>query len=357
MDTEGAIQSEPEVFPRQTQVDQVLDLLDGYITASVLSAAFEFGLFWLLEPGSMTAESIATHLDLPQGRCGYWLQYLCKLGFLSHGPDGYALSEKTYTVVFGAYSQDTWTVLAQEAREGYAPFQVFTSHLGTPGSLWQVAGLEPQDYIAQMAEDLERARRFTRMLSELHQDLAAEIAKRLDLSKVRRLMDLGGGSGVVSITLLVENPQLETVVIDIPNVCKAGSEIADEIGLADRIVFHPADFTQDDLPGGFEMVLECDVGMYSEALFDKIRRSLKPGGRYIIFDQFTSVPGFAPSSRLTWALQGSLRDPAYKYREVDEIVRMLETCGYQEATAHAFPIPNSTASRFTGDFFRIEAKV
>jgi ubiquinone/menaquinone biosynthesis C-methylase UbiE len=354
---EGAMQSEPEVFPRQTQVDQVLDLLDGYVAASALSAAFEFGLFWLLEAGPMTAEDIAKRLDLPLGRCSYWLQYLSKLDFLSRDLGGYALTGKTRSAVIDAYSRESWRLLAQEAHEGIPPFQFFTSHLATPGSLWQVAGLEPPNYFAQMAEDLERARRFTRMLFELHQDLAAEIAKRLDLSNVNRLMDLGGGSGVVSMSLLAEYPQLEVVVIDIPSVCKAGSEIVNEIGLADRIGFHPADFTQDDLPGGFEMILECDVGIYSQVLFEKVRRSLEPGGRYVILDQFAPAPGLAPGSRLTWAVQGSLRDPAYKFREVDDIVTLLETCGYQEVTAHAFPIPSSNASRFTGDFFRIEARV
>jgi SAM-dependent methyltransferase len=351
------MQSEPEGFTRQTQVDQVLDLLDGYVAASVLSAAFEFGLFWMLEARSMTAEDIAKRLDLPKNRCGYWLQYLWKLGFLSYSAGGYSLTEKTRSAVIGAYSQESWALLAQEAHEGYMLFNYFTSHLGTSGSLWQVAGLKSPNYVEQMAGDLERARRFTRMLFELHQDLATEVAKRLDLSRVQRLMDLGGGSGVISMALLRANTQLEATIVDIHNVCQAGKELADEVGLADRLTFHPADFIQDELPTGFDLVLECDVGMYSEHLFDKVKRSLDPGGRYVILDQFTPDSGLAPSSRLTWAIQGSLRDPDYRFREVDETANILKACGYREVTTRAFPIEDSVATRITDDFFMLEATI
>jgi hypothetical protein len=39
-----------------------------------------------------------------------------------------------------------------------------------------------------------RAREFTRMLYEVHQNLANLVAERLDLTGVERLMDLGGNS-------------------------------------------------------------------------------------------------------------------------------------------------------------------
>jgi 16S rRNA G1207 methylase RsmC len=68
-----------------------------------------------------------------------------------------------------------------------------------------------------MAQSPERARRFTRMLGEIHRPLAAELAETLDMTGVRRLMDLGGGSGVVSLALLNRHPELTAVVVDIAN--------------------------------------------------------------------------------------------------------------------------------------------
>jgi len=59
-----------------------------------------------------------------------------------------------------------------------------------------------------MKVDPDRAREFTRMLYEVHQYLGNELATLLDLTNVRRLMDVGGGSGVVTMALLQKYPDL-----------------------------------------------------------------------------------------------------------------------------------------------------
>jgi hypothetical protein len=70
--------------------------------------------------------------------------------------------------------------------------------------------------------------------------------------------------------LLRRYPHLTAVVVDIANVCAAGREIATENSMEDRITYYAADFLRDELPSGFGMVLECDAGPYSEALFRRI---------------------------------------------------------------------------------------
>ncbi len=50
-----------------------------------------------------------------------------------------------------------------------------------------------KDHVQTMRASQSRARDFTRTLFEVHQDLANEVAGRLDLTGVRQMMDLGGG--------------------------------------------------------------------------------------------------------------------------------------------------------------------
>jgi demethylspheroidene O-methyltransferase len=337
--------------------EETFEVLDGYISSAVLIAALEHGLFWLLEIKPLKAEAIAKQLDLPLGRCRYWLQYLCRMGYLIEEPEGYTLAEKAVRGIMGVYSQDSWSLLAQEAREASPPFLFFSTHLTSRDSLWRETGLDPQNYIENMISDPARARRFTRMLYELHQDLAKEIAGRLDLTNVHRLMDLGGGSGVVSTAILQRYPTLTSLVVDIQSVCVAGKELAEEVGLSDRLQFHPADFLLDDLPKDFDLVLECDVGVYDERLFEKVREALTPGGRYVIIDQFAPVSGIAPEARLSWALQGSLRDPEFRYRSADEIADMLDDCGFSSVSVQSLSLTGSSQSRFSQDMYIIEAMV
>ena len=118
-----------------------------------------------------------------------------------------------------------------------------------------------------MKRDPELARRFTRMLYEIHQPLAEALVEFLDLEGVERLLDVGGGSGVVSLALLRRHPGLRATVADIDNVCLAGREIADQTSQAERITYHATDFVEDELPTGFDLVLECDVNVFGERLF------------------------------------------------------------------------------------------
>jgi 16S rRNA G1207 methylase RsmC len=74
----------------------------------------------------------------------------------------------------------------------------------------------------------------------------------LDMTGVNRLLDLGGGSGVVSLALLRQHPHLTSTVVGIANGCSAGREIAQENSLSDRITYQAADFVHDELPGGYD---------------------------------------------------------------------------------------------------------
>ncbi len=341
----------------RSDTDEVLGLLDSLQASSALCAALELGLFWCIGQEVQSGKEIAGSLKLPVNRCQYWLQYLCKLGLLVQSTEGFSISVMTQSAIIDSYSQETWALLAKESMEQFPVFQFLSSHFRYRGSLWDVAGTDPPKYVERMNEDPIRARQFTRMLFELHQQFAETIANMLDMSEINRLMDLGGGSGVVSMALLLRNTHLSSIVVDIPNVCRAGRELAVENSIEDRLTFHPADFIHDKLPTGFEMVIECDVGVYTEELFKKVRESLSPGGRYMIIDQFAPAIGVAPYSRISWALQDSIIDPDFSYLTAQEVVSMLEKSGFHSVTTLELPNVDSDPPQFTDDRYIIASYV
>jgi predicted TPR repeat methyltransferase len=211
-------------------------------------------------------------------------------------------------------------------------------------------------YLSEMAKDPEVARRFTRMLYEIHQPLAEELAGFLDSSEVERLMDLGGGSGVISLALLRRHPGLSATVVDLANVCDAGREIAAEGSLAERITYHPADFLRDDLPAGFDLALECDVNVYSEALFFKVRNSLRRRGRFVIVDEFAPSDEIAPPSRLHWAFERSMIDPDFSFPTSTTVRSFLVNAGFQIVSELTLPPLAGVAARFDRDLTVIEAR-
>jgi SAM-dependent methyltransferase len=334
--------------------DQVFDLVESWATSAALNAALELGLFWLLAEQPMDAARVAQALDIPTNRCQYWLQLLSSTGLVEQGLEGYAPSATARTAILDAYSQDTWAFLAREARDRFPAVHDLALHIHDGRSTWAIQGLTSPDYFAQISQSPKRARDFTRMLYEVHLPLAEQVAGALDMSGVDRLMDLGGGSGVMSLALLRRYPHLSAVVVDITNVCAAGREIAAENSLEDRIAYLTADYVRDELPTGFGLVLVCDSGPYDRALFRKIRTVLNPGGRLVIVYQLAATEGIAPPSWLHWAFLASLENPDFSLLTVTQIRSRLKQAGFQLLSERT--LPHSEVHRWSSDWVLIEAR-
>jgi demethylspheroidene O-methyltransferase len=344
------VQSQP------TTPDDVLDLMDASFDSAALGLAMELGLFWLLEDQPLESEAVARALGIPPIRCYYWLQLLRRTGLIEQGSHGYEPSATARDAILAVYNRDSWAMLAEEAGERLPGLCDLACRIREHGAARQVEGTAPPMYVPQMAENPLRARRFTRMLYDIHQPLANELAGALDLKGVKRLMDLGGGSGVVSLALARAYPELTTTVVDIANVCAVGREIAVEEFLDERVTYHAADFLQEDLPAGFDVVLECDVGVYSEALFHKVRDSLKPGGRFTIVDQFAPAEGAAPPSRLHWAFERSLDSPTLVFPTAAQIQDLLVRSGFRSLGERPVRVEHRACRRFVEGLVIIEAR-
>ena len=339
--------------------DDVLELVDSPVEGAALGAALELGLFWLLEPRPLEAGAVGSALGVPAGRCERWLDLLARAGLVERWPSGWAPTAAARTAILANYGRETWALLAEEARERLAAVVDLPARLRAlappapaPGGAGPTSTLP---YVARMARDPDRARRFTRMLAEIHRPLAALLAARLDLAGVGRLMDLGGGSGVVSIALARRWPDLAVTVVDVPTVCAVGREIVAEHGLGDRIGFWPADFACDPLPAGFDAVLECDVNVYDEALLAKVRASLDRGGRLLVVDALDPDAGSA--ARLRWAFLASLLDAADVPATPGSVVDGVRAAGFAVVASGPLPsLPRAAGEIGDGGLWLIEAR-
>jgi predicted O-methyltransferase YrrM len=115
------------------------------------------------------------------------------------------------------------------------------------------------------------------------------LAAVVDLRGATRIMDVGGGSGAVSIALCRAFPELEAVVVDQPPVTAKAAEHIAEAGVGERITTWPANIFEDALPPS------CDVAVLANVLhdfspdrareiLDRVVAALPPGGRVLILE-------------------------------------------------------------------------
>lgn len=336
--------------------EDILELLDGYFVSAALGAALELGVFWLLADKPLSPSGLADALSIPLNRCHTWLQLLCRLGLLEEGLEGYVPTLLARETILNAQSQHFWAFHAREDRRASWSVQDLAVNIRQPVPAWEALHLTPRDECRQIREDARYAADFTRMLYEIHLPLAEELASLLDLRGVKRLMDLGGGSGVVSFPLLRKQPELTSVVVDVEPVCRTGREIASEHGLAERVTYLAADLLQDDLPSGFELVLLCDVGIFSDILFRKIHDVLNRNGQLVIVDKFAPTQTDPPPSRLSGAFLNSLDHPAdsIEFTTVERVQARLQEAGFRDLSTTR--VPHKEYLRWTLDWTMLKAQ-
>ncbi|HEY5730800.1 MAG TPA: methyltransferase [Anaerolineales bacterium] len=312
-----------------TTKEDVFNLLSVSTPSIALGAAIETGLIQMLAEKPMSGEEVSCIMNIPGKRGYYWLQLLEELGIIEIDSQGYTLSSIMRNVISDSIRLDWWKYVASDERELLAGSRNLSPYIGVD-SIWIAQGLaEPVKGYKKIEDDPERARVFTRLLYNFYKDAKNEFVHKIHMAGVKRMMDVGGGSGAVSILLAQKCPDLRGVVVDFENVCIEGRRIVEENHLSDRITFHGANFLKDDLPKGFDLVLHYDIGVFGEELFRKLWESLNPGGRIVVVFHFSPEENSAPTRYLGWAFRDSLNDPDFGFPTVPQLQAQLVQAGFQ----------------------------
>ena len=310
---------------RPTETDHVFELMEGYVPSAALNAALECGLFWGLAGQGRSVGELSLELGIPSARTRHWVDILCDQGLLVRDGESVRTSEVAHRIILGRYSRETWQALASLARERMPVILDLPGRLRDPRSTWEAQGTAAPNYFRHISQDLGTAHAYTRMLHEIHVPMAAVVADQLPLGRGARVLDLGGGSGVVAMALVRRWEGASAVVADIPNVCDAGRALVAQHGLSDRVGFLEIDFHRDPVPGQFDVVIMCDTGPYTSELFAKVRAALVPAGRFAIVEQ---LPGDDPPDErarqwFTWSFRSALQDRTFRLPAAGDFSELL----------------------------------
>jgi ubiquinone/menaquinone biosynthesis C-methylase UbiE len=154
------------------------------------------------------------------------------------------------------------------------------------------------------------------------------VVERLGLGDGTRLLDVGSGVGGPARTA-ADACGCHVTGIDLtPDFTDAANELAELVGLSDTVEFRTADAT--DLPfadGAFDAAMQVHVGMNvpdKPAVFAEVARVLRPGGRFVVFEQMRSGDT-EPRYPCPWAA-----DPAASFLATEEEYReMLAAAGFR----------------------------
>lgn len=173
-------------------------------------------------------------------------------------------------------------------------------------------------------------------------DLAADIVEALPESpKLRRLLDLGGGPGVVGLTILARHPGMRGALCDLPPVLEVAREEIEAAGMAGRVALYPGDYNTTDFGSGYDLVWASHNLYYAKDLqgfLGRILDALHPGGIFISFHEGLTEertkPEFSVLSRLSLSLEG--QDVSF---EAGQIARTALAAGFATVETSVRDIP------------------
>jgi tRNA A58 N-methylase Trm61 len=304
-----------------------IDLETAFMASRLVVAAERFQIFRKLHGKRLCAVEIGEILKIHETFLRVFLNALVSMGLLEKEGDTYwnsALTEKYFVEERSVY----WTrQFSKECVEAYEAYSVLEKVLGTGEVSCAVERANKKNYLETMKRDRDVARDFTQMLFHSHKAESEALANALDLRGSQAILDVGGGSGIMSMALVKKNPHIRACVMDIESVCRVALENINNAGLASRMSVLPGDFHA-GLPDGFDVILFCDIGRIPREIVEESFKCLTSGGKIVLVDRFISEDRTEPLNRLLYQLEGS----GFGTETKEEIIDLLKDCGFQKTS-------------------------
>ena len=152
--------------------------------------------------------------------------------------------------------------------------------------------------------------------------------------KARKIIDLGCGHGLFGIALAQENPQLQAILFDKPEVTPIAQRYIDRYGLRERVQVMSGDYKKDDIGADYDIVFEaCSfAGANSEhrSYFRKIASALSDDGLFIRLTFTLDDDRTSPLEPLMWELKNHLTGKNQGFTQTSaETFRLLSESGLQ----------------------------
>lgn len=161
---------------------------------------------------------------------------------------------------------------------------------------------------------------------------------------VRRMLDVGGGSGAYSIAFARSSQELRVDVFDLPAVLPITREHIQQAGLEGRIATRAGDLRTDRFGNGYDLVFVSAIcHMLDESenkdFLARCHEALAPGGRLVIQDFILEADRTAPKHATLFSLNmltGTRRGSSYAE---EDYVSWMGAVGFRDTRRVRLPGP------------------
>jgi cyclopropane fatty-acyl-phospholipid synthase-like methyltransferase len=300
-----------------------LDLETVFKASRCVLAAEKLLVFRRLHKRELSAGDISRRTGIQKRHCEPFLDFLVFLGLLKKKGGLYRNSPLANKHFIHARSIDWTRLWSAECINDYEALTVLEDVITSDKNWQQVLGKERKPDYELARENRQWARGFAYALYDLYKPVADILAANLDLSEYRSLLDVGGGSGVISFALVRAYPHLKACILELPFVCDAAKEIIRKERLSRRVRAQAGDMNK-SIPTGFDVIMFWNVGHIDDRVMKMAYDSLPDGGM-IVRDCFPPSRSRTPSPSAFMHQYLSVRP---KQQNKSSIINSLKEAGF-----------------------------
>ncbi len=323
----------PEQPPERPTTVRLQKMSWAFTQSAVLFGAIETGFFTAVSNNGESEQAISDALRLTLPNTQRMIVALLTLGLIERDGQGFR------------NAPDVERFLVRD-KPSYAGAWVHWFHhqWGAWGELGErlAAGGEEQN-LGFYTENftVEHARRYHQATGSVGMGAARKFLREVDLAGRRKILDLGGGSGAYSIQAAKQYPEIEAVVLDLPEVVVISREFIAEHGVAGRVTAEACDFTADDFPEGADVILmNSNLPQYSgqviQSVVQKAFDALVPGGEMHICGEMVNEDWNGPLIPAMCAVHGALFHSTALPHTPSDCIGYFEAAGFQDVQVREF---------------------
>ncbi len=315
----------------------LLDLATGYQRARALFTLVELAVPTLLAEGPLARDELADRLGVHPLAADRFLNACVALGLLER--EGGTFRNAPVAAEFLVRGMPTYLgdQVLLHARTTYGLWSDLTSTLRTwrPGATDDAA---PAD--EDQGADAMRGQHNLAIL------VGHSLGRAYDFSRHRALLDLGGGTGAMALSICALHPKLRATVFDLPAVADAAREYIRDAGLSDRVEVVEGNFKSDPLPEGYDVALLANLLSVSSedtnrALLRRIHAQLPPGGAVILSGWILDDGRTSPTIPVLFCLQDINWNAPDVERSAGTYISWLRDAGFADVTRRPLCEPSS----------------
>ena len=310
---------------------QLLELIGAGWAAQAIYVAAELNIGDLLADGPRTSEDLAAATRTHAPSLRRLLRALTTIGVCDELEEGsFAItpmgsllgtgpgSLRSWAIWTGGHLWDAWGRLLESVSTGRSVRK-------------SVTGFEGFD---RLEIDEESASVFNEAMAELTRLTADEVAHVVNLSGVKRVVDVGGGHGELLLAILKVYREVSGIIFDLPHAMEGAQKTLEAAALASRCEFRPGSFFEEVPPGADACVLKSVIHDWDDesaaVILQNCARAMSAQGRLILIErivpaQVSDSPAHRSVARmdLTMLLVHSGRE-----RTEEEFRRLFAATGF-----------------------------